>query len=208
MKLETDEANLRADSNRVDEIDLYDDLIAFTDLSPEEQKKESEPRVMSDSAPAMQDAGQFFYSDLLASNEPALDPRKESVDRSFELVAQSSYPVKDYPVETSSAHVFQSHQKKSDVDLDLAYLLRVTGPLVVPGVTASASLPQLVCSDCGTQSSNEDMFCVTCGGLLDKLEVPEASEAVEVKLVCDGCGSVVVEDEIFCPACGAVLEGF
>jgi rubrerythrin len=52
------------------------------------------------------------------------------------------------------------------------------------------------------------MFCVTCGGLLDKLEVPEASEAVEVKLVCDGCGSVVVEDEIFCPACGAVLEGF
>jgi RNA polymerase subunit RPABC4/transcription elongation factor Spt4 len=236
MELETDEVSLRANSNGVDEIDLYDDLMAFSSLSPEEQKKESEPRVTNKSEHASQSASQFFYADLPASDEPILEPTTEMDDRSFELIEQSSFDLigqpMSQPVEEPSANTnegspfelpdepaFQEvresssrlieaaepRQKKSDY-LDLNYLLRVTGPLVALGVTAAGS-SLLACRDCGSPASGEDMFCVTCGGLLDQSEVSEAATAVAVKSACDDCGSLVEEGEIFCPSCGSVLEG-
>src|SRR5215216_3351470 len=98
MELETDEASLRADSNDVDEIDLYDDLNAFSNLSPEEQKKESAPRSINNSEPAPQSANQFFYDDPAASSEPITEPVSEQEDRSFELIEQSSFDLIEQPV--------------------------------------------------------------------------------------------------------------
>ena len=202
MELETDEASLSADSKRADEIDLYDDLMAFCNLSPEEQRKESAPRLPIRPEFKSQPANQFFYPDLAASNESALEPVIEQTDRSFELVEQTStYSIKDSPFELPD----ELPKKKSDY-LDLNYLLRVTGPLAAVAATTNAASPLLACKDCGSQASSADMFCVTCGGLLDQPEAPEAVAVVATKPACEACASPVEADEIFCPSCGAVLE--
>jgi hypothetical protein len=255
MELETDEANLRADSSRIDEIELYNDLIAFSSLSPEERGKELPERIASTARPATQAAGEFVYADLDASSKPAPEPVEERGSQGFELIGPSSFElvdqpvsqtveepsaftVEDIPFETqdepapdvergSSFELLQAEeprQKKSDY-LDLNYLLRVTGPLIAFGMSASEASPLLVCRDCGSQSSIEDMFCVTCGELLDKPEPPNAEPAnIELvtldianasgagaaagealKLACHDCDCMVEDGEIFCPACGAVL---
>jgi len=237
MEIETDAACLRADSNRADEIDLYDDLIAFCNLSPEEQRKESAPRLTITSEHESKTANQFFYADLAASNESILEPVMEQQDRDFELIEQSSfdltdqpglrpleesptYSIEDFPFELPDEPAFQKEsetsskpietgeppKKKSDY-LDLDYLLRVTGPLAAFAATANAASSLLACKDCGSRASGEDMFCVTCGGLLDQPEPSEAAAVVLIKAACESCDSPVEDDEIFCPSCGAVLEG-
>ena len=228
MELDTDEASLCADSNSIDEIDLYDDLMAFSNLSPEEQEKESAKRLINKSEPVVQSSNQFFYVDPVASNESILESVIEQEDRSFEILEQSSFDeessnhtIEDFPFEQPNEPAIQKERessfkivdageppkKKSDY-LDLSYLLRVTGPLVALGVTANAASSLLVCRDCGSQASSEDMFCVTCGGLLDEAETSEAAAVVAIKSACEACGSPVEEDEIFCPSCGTVLDSF
>lgn len=176
MEFKTDEANLRADSDHSGEIELYDELVAFSNLSPEKQNGRPAPRSTSD-------------CELMpeTNREPSLEH------------LQAVEP-----------------DQGSDVDLDLAYLLRVTGPLVAPGQAMNPSSPLLVCKDCHSRSSSEDMFCVTCGGLLEGAEVGEpasekrkghgvAAEVSAAALPCKDCGYHIEESEIFCPSCGAVL---
>src|SRR5215207_3851629 len=111
MDVKTDEASLRADADHIDGIDLYDDLVAFTNLSPEERMKGSAGRFINDPGPAPQAAEQFVYTGLVRSDEPGLEPSGEREDRSFELVGQSPLDQVDqpvsYPAEGSPAHSSQ-----------------------------------------------------------------------------------------------------
>jgi hypothetical protein len=260
MELDTDEANLRADSSRIDGMDLYNDLIAFSTLSPEERGKELPERIVNGTRPAEQAAGEFVYADPEASSESAPEILEGRGNKDFELIGPSSsemldqpvsqaaeepsaFTVEDFPLEMPDkpapdleressfemAQADDAHKKKSDY-LDLNYLLRVTGPLTGFGLAANDASLLVVCSDCGSQSSSEDMFCVTCGGLLDKTETANLEiadrELADLDLsnaplaktglaqaaargasdqLCDGCDCLVEEGEIFCPSCGAVL---
>jgi hypothetical protein len=138
-------------------------------------------------------------------------------------------PIEDFPFESpyepvnemggaSSFERLQAdHPNQSGTgDLDLAYLLRVTGPLIDLGVSTNSASLLLVCKDCRSQASSKDMFCITCGGLLESAGLAEdyINEAKVYGLVveveaesreCDNCDYIVEEDEIFCPSCGTVL---
>jgi RNA polymerase subunit RPABC4/transcription elongation factor Spt4 len=234
MELKTDEANLCADSSTTGEMDLYDELVAFSNLSPEDQKAGPAPRSARDSEPTLQPTDGFILADLnhpdtsisepvqeIQSLEPMNQPSFELTDqaKSQPVKASSINPLEDFSFElpdeparrmaheTSSARPQpdQSNQG-SDADLDLAYLLRVTGPLVALGSTMYAASSLLVCRDCRSQSSSEDMFCVVCGGLLDEADSSEAAvENVAQGLTCNDCEYLIEEDEIFCPSCGAAI---
>jgi RNA polymerase subunit RPABC4/transcription elongation factor Spt4 len=244
MEFKTDEANLRDDSNQKGEIDLYDELVAFSNLSPEDQSRGPAPRLVNDSEPDSQPAGGFVYADLKHSEEATVEPVRGRENQSsgtttqtaFELIDRGELqrveeppanPIEDFPFELPYEPVAEADRKSSfeqpqagqpdqggTGDLDLAYLLRVTGPLVALGMTVNSDSPLLVCKDCRSQSSSRDMFCVTCGGLLESAEVAEAAidgagasgvtgEFAAARLACDNCDYVIEEDEIFCPSCGA-----
>lgn len=246
MEFKTDEANLRAGSNPTGEIDLYDELVAFSNLSPENQSRGPAPRPVNDSEPAPQAAGGFVYSDLTHSDEaineqtvgqegqgskPMEQPSFELIDRAGSRPAEelSTNPVEDSPFEPPYKPAAEMGRKPSSespragesnhgvtADLDLAYLLRVTGPLVALGLTMNPGSSPLVCKDCRSQSSSKDMFCVNCGGLLESMDASEAAtdetsmyesavEAAAVRSVCDDCDYLIEDDEIFCPSCGAVI---
>jgi RNA polymerase subunit RPABC4/transcription elongation factor Spt4 len=176
MKFKPDEANLRAGSDHAGEIELYDELVAFSASSPEKQNGGPPPRSTSDSQPAIE-----------TNREPSFErPQAGEPDQS------------------------------SDVDLDLAYLLRVTGPLIAPSQAMNSASPLLVCKDCHSRSSSEDMFCVNCGGLLEGADIcePAAEKRKRSEVAagdrpatsaCKDCGYHIEEQEIFCPSCGAVL---
>ena len=255
MEFKTDEANLCDVSNRVGELDLYDELVAFTDLAPEDRSRHSTPRLANEAEPAWDATGGFVYADTDGPDEATVEPIKERENQSFEPINQTSFelvdqaelrpaeeppdnPIEDFPFELpyepaavterepSYEHPRADESNQcSDVDLDLAYLLRVTGPLIALGMAMSADSSLLVCKDCRSQSSSKDMFCVTCGGLLEDTKVTEAAvdeikvdeiKVDEIKvdedmveaaagLACDDCAYLIEEDEIFCPSCGAVI---
>ncbi|HEX8088662.1 MAG TPA: hypothetical protein VF762_07400, partial [Blastocatellia bacterium] len=85
MGFKTDEANLRADSNQWGEIDLYDELVAFSSLSPEDRGRGPSPRFTNDSEPAPRPTGGFVYADLAHSGEATAEPATGRDGQSFEL---------------------------------------------------------------------------------------------------------------------------
>jgi hypothetical protein len=252
MEFKTDEANLRTDSNQTGEIDLYDELVAFSNLSPEEQKAERASRVARASEPTSQSTDEFIFADLVQAGESAFELVEQRdiqsiepiIEPSFELMDQaelppvkepSTNPLEDFSFELpdepvreparepvceparepargmdrkSSPERVQANpsNQSSDAELDLAYLLRVTGPLLALGLTMNAASSLLICGDCRSQSSSEDMFCVNCGGLLYEAELSEGDvEAAASGLTCESCKYLIEEDEIFCPSCGSVI---
>jgi hypothetical protein len=246
MGFKTDEADLRADSNQGGEIDLYDELVAFSSLSPEDRGRGQSPRFANDSGLAPESAAGFVYADPADSGGPGAATATAQDDLSSEPISFPSFeltdrvesrpvenrpagPIEDFPFELPYEPVnemgcrpsferLQADQSSQSGtgDLDLAYLLRVTGPLIALNVSANSASPLLVCKDCRSQSSSRDMFCVTCGGLLEGAEAGEdgvdeakvSGPAVEVAAASRACGScdyIIEEDEIFCPSCGTVL---
>jgi RNA polymerase subunit RPABC4/transcription elongation factor Spt4 len=232
MEFKTDEANLRADSNQAGEIDLYDELVAFSSLSPEDQSCVPAPRPVNDSEEAICEPvkGRENQSvepikqqpfDLIdrAELRPVEEPSANAIeDFPFELPYEPAPEMERKP-SFESPRAGQSNPGQPNQgtgDLDLAYLLRVTGPLIALGLTMNSDSSLLVCRDCRSQSSSKDMFCVNCGGLLEGTEVADAdtddrkisdvaAEAATVKSVCADCNYLIEADEVFCPSCGAVI---
>ncbi|MFP5264190.1 MAG: double zinc ribbon domain-containing protein [Blastocatellia bacterium] len=246
MGFKADEADLRADSNQGGEIDLYDELVAFSSLSPEDRGRGQSPSFANDPVPAPQSAAGFVYANPADSGgagagaapapgdlspEPISFPSFELTDRAGPRPVENppASPIEDFPFELPYEPVndiggrpsfgrLQADQSGhgGTGDLDLAYLLRVTGPLIALNVSANPASPLLVCKDCRSQSSSGDMFCVTCGGLLegaeigedgiDEAEVPVPAVGVAAAIrACGNCNYIIEEDEIFCPSCGTVL---
>ncbi|HKS39246.1 MAG TPA: zinc ribbon domain-containing protein [Blastocatellia bacterium] len=174
MKFKTAELNLHPDSNAPDvsldeanDIDLYDDLLAFTDLSPEEQKA--------------------------AMNRPILvNPSQQSPVEIPETNAVYEQQAVEPVAEPSQAKPFD---KDSSTDFQLAEILRVTGQLsdlstkhdwlsvcVDCGSPADSedvfccncggSLEEieraasLSCSDCGEMIVSDEIFCPSCGSAI------------------------------------------
>jgi double zinc ribbon protein len=179
MKFKTAELNLRADSNAPDvsldeanDLNLYDDLLAFTDLSPEEQKAAMN-RI---SASALLDSSQQSPVETAAVYEQQ----------------QAFAPVKEKDCEPQQTNAFN---KDSSADFQLAEILRVTGQLADFSALRDSSS---ICGDCGSPASSEDLFCITCGGPLGEVELVASLSCgdcgetiVSDEIFCPSCGSAM-----------------
>jgi len=236
MKSDTAELNLRADSDLAEsshdqfsEMDLYNDLLVFSDLSSEEQEAAMtrpapssiielsaqtpveiiEPIAISESQqPIENDA--FFFDTLKqpAIEEAAIEIAEERAARVIEEKVIEEKVIEEKVIEEKASEppVFAPLQARAfdqsgSLDFNLAEILRVTGPLPSLSTKQAAASVLSVCPECGSSADTEEMFCITCGGLLE--EAPAAAKAV---LSCDDCGSIVESDEIFCPSCGSVMS--
>jgi RNA polymerase subunit RPABC4/transcription elongation factor Spt4 len=225
MKSNTAEINLRAASNAPDtslkeanldeakDINLYDELLAFSNLSPEEQEaamnrpdpvsiiETSQPSPVEaptlnpidgfepveayipDTPPPQTNNTFFFEPPAQVAKEPTVDPVKQRVIEPVKEMASE-------PTQTNAVY------KGSTADLQLAEILRVTGQLADLSTRTDSVT---VCADCGSLADNEDVFCFNCGGSLEEVERA-------VSLSCSDCGAMIVSDEIFCPSCGSAMH--
>ena len=215
MEFKTAEPNLRADSNvadvsqnQISEVDLYDELLAFSDLSPEEQEAATvraapgniidppaETPAELEAPPRTDDAFFFEPPQDSPAQEAAFELTEERVVETVEVEAPE--PAREPTLDSPQAFAFDDG---GNADFQMSDIIRVTGPL--PGFLTKRDTASvlLVCAECGSPADNEEMFCIACGGLLEEAEAA-------VVLSCDECGSTVASDEIFCPSCGSVMPG-
>ena len=60
-----------------------------------------------------------------------------------------------------------------------------------------------VCPHCGVGISDNDVFCINCGKKLDEESIPMTTESSQRK--CHDCGTLLDLDDVFCPNCGIKL---
>lgn len=205
------------------EIDLYDELIAFAGLSPEEQrrllarpKKSGEeaaahPYSRSDSAPNTSRPVEGEVTELQAKtiSEPdASFAGGEISEVSSEASEGSSSSGSPALLSlTAAQRLSDSEDSAANVETNEVspqlFDRSRTGPLlaglnVFGDFVFAGDLSRGVCLACGAESAAEDLFCVSCGVFIDDIDsTPKSSPT------CDECGQSVTADEIFCPWCGA-----
>lgn len=200
------------------EIDLYEELLAFAEMSTEEQrlyfaepKSESEqPQATRPSIPesVAPEAIESLDPEPMESCGPepieTVDPEPmesceldliegidaEIVSPSAELaIAYSDSTPWDEEVEVNERAVELSDGSDPLVDLNLD-----------GGFTDV--LPGKDCLACGAESGADDLFCMSCGSFLNGIASNSPSNPV-----CADCSQSITIDEIFCPWCGSVLAG-
>jgi hypothetical protein len=166
------------------ELDLYDELLSFSALSPEEQRKELE-RVERKSAQlfvAVEEPAPVRFdfveqSDLPARDEaefnPALEPAFDLVDESlFEPLDRPSDALPAEPVfafleeqQTSQASEGSHLVSESEDPFDVASPLEdICSGVMLRNETT------LKCESCGAGSNVEDLFCPSCAQLVGELD--------------------------------------
>ena len=212
---------VEAASASATEIDLYDELIIFAGLSPEEQQRmlarPKNPRGAAVAASySNSDNTQNASSsvereatvlpahtisepdDSFAGMSEVRPVAAEASGRSGLTAALSSTSAQS----PSDSDDTAANSETSDVSPQLFDRSR-TGPLlaglnVFGDVVFSGDLSRGVCLACGAESSAEDLFCVNCGVFIDETDsTPKSTPS------CGECGHSVTADEIFCPWCGA-----
>jgi hypothetical protein len=166
------------------ELDLYDELVTFSALSPEEQRKQLE-RVVRESAqlaaaveePAPVRFDLIEQSDLPARDEPEFNPASEPA---FDLVDESLFepldrrsdaalaePAFAFVEEQQSSHSSEgSHlSSESEDPFDVASPLED----ICSGVMLRTET-NLKCESCGAGSDLEDLFCLSCAQLLGEMD--------------------------------------
>ncbi|SRR6266404_4264993 len=231
MKLNHSDAAVRAGSINAQtgsssgEIDLYDDLTAFAELSPEEQMRLVD-RPEKTSAETEKPSAQEVEEEH-PSTEPLLAPApiepvesektpEETETTSAEKAEKHLSPEPDLalaPIEPvqaeASALLAKSASDAADSNASVErsevrreVFVRPSGPLgsLTRGFVFTGALSRGVCLACGAESDADDLFCITCGVFIDEL-----GSTLPVKPTCGECKQGIASDEIFCPWCGSVL---
>ena len=166
------------------ELDLYDELLSFSALSPEAQRKELE-RVVRESvrlAGAVEESAPVRFdfieqSDLPAPDEPEFNPASEPA---FDLVDESLFEPLDQRSDAAPAEpvfAFLEEQQSSRAS-ESSHLISesedpfdVASPLenICSGVVLSNETT-LKCESCGAGSNLEDLFCLSCAQLLGEMD--------------------------------------
>lgn len=230
MELNKNEAAMLAGSTTVGapgpgaaEIDLYDELIAFAGLSPEEQQRMlARPKKSRDEAVAAS------YSDSDNIQNASSSIEKEATELQAETISEPDDSVagggiSEVEPEASEASSLSGlravlsptpAQSPSDSEDTAAngetsgvgpqlFDRSRTGPLlaglsVFGDFVFAGDLSRGVCLACGAESAPEDLFCVSCGVFIDEIDSTPKSRPS-----CGECGQSITTDEIFCPWCGA-----
>ncbi|MGA9772757.1 MAG: zinc ribbon domain-containing protein [Blastocatellia bacterium] len=194
MKFKTSDPNLHKESNAPDlsgDLNLYDDLLTFTELSPEEQTAQLS-RQSSFEIPEVYQQPEFVPDEEHTTHTAVALPPQTNNPFFFEAAKDSAVDaiVKEPACEPPPQN------KDASADIQMVDILRVTGPLA--DSSASHDLSS-VCGDCGSLADSEDVFCITCGGPLEEVERAAPPS-------CSDCGLTIVSDEIFCPSCGSAMQ--
>ncbi|HSB08023.1 MAG TPA: zinc ribbon domain-containing protein [Blastocatellia bacterium] len=180
-----DSANSQPPSCAPTEIDLYGELLAFSDLSPDERRSQAET---SHEQITAQHAEHTAIEDF---EQPPPIARESEGDANQEASESEAHGSNSQETDAPVAGSGTTSGKSTPVDkmsLESTY----TGAL-------SAG----VCISCGAESEAQDLFCATCGVFVEEVETRRPSNPKCPK--CAECGSVASADEVFCPGCGAVL---
>ncbi len=173
----------------VDEINLYDELLTFSEMSPEERSLKAsdinQPQPVDE-------------TDRLERGSIPTQPLTQ--DRSRIEPLQTQPLIHDH-AEVPTSHPAPAHAE-SEPEIQPKTEFGDSGPF---GALASefqynGSLSGGTCLGCGAESGAEDLFCITCGAFVDEADSPPAS-----KPVCAECGLDSSADEIFCPECGSLV---
>ncbi len=205
----TDSINAQAGTASADEIDLYDELIAFAELSPEEQLRlVSRPeKASAETAKASAEQGgeQTSPEPVLThapvepikhtAGEPVVTlPRIKPVDTDATVPAAAS---------ASDSEVSKAYVESSEVRPRQVEGPRPSGPLsgfnLPPDIVYTGALSRGVCVACGAESDADDLFCITCGVFADAIGSSRPANPT-----CAECKRVMSTDDIFCPWCGSV----
>ena len=187
-----DKAAVRASPNNsgispkaADEIELYEELVAFLKLPPDKKLRYlSRPGTGSS-----KDTAQY------AAPEPAGTATSEQVDvEGVEPASESTFtdavPKEDGETERSSPRVADE------------FSAGATLAEMNPKYVFTSALSGQACRACGAQSEADDLFCMSCGAFLNGVE-----SALPFDPNCTDCSGEVQPDEIFCPWCGSTLSG-
>ena len=182
-------------SSLAHEIDLYDELLAFVDMTPEEQSL-----YLGDTTSASEASVPTELE--TAAPEP---PEPETVDRE----AGDRVEPKD-TVSSVESPLVSADSTPLDVDLDeklevvraVVELSDAGDPFADLNFDGPRTdlLPGRDCLACGAESSADDLFCMRCGSFLNGVASNSPSNPV-----CADCSRGITIDEIFCPWCGSVL---
>jgi len=167
------------------ELNLYEELIHFVELSPEEQRRlMAHPGAKAEAR--------------LESEEPVSVPTPAS-EKTFET--ETPVPVLEA---VQSFDDSNAPLKMSEVRPETPEELTSSGPLsglsFAPDLILTEAPSRSVCLTCGAESASDELFCVNCGGFVD-----EIASTPPVRITCGECGVGIETDEIFCPMCGAGL---
>jgi len=165
----------------VGEIDLYDELLTFAGLSPDEQE-----RLLAGPKESGEEAVAASHSDSDIIQNTSSSVEIEAAELQAENISGAENSVAGKITEVSPPLYDRSR----------------TGPLLA-GLNViteffAGDLSLGVCLSCGAESGADDLFCVSCGVFIDDIGEPPKSSPT-----CGECGQSVSFDEIFCPWCGA-----
>lgn len=171
-----------ATSTVAGEIDLYEELKAFAELSPEEQRRLAERLENA----AAEKASQSLPAEPVLTQLPML----EAADAPFPRRA-----VESVSVYQGSKEPVEAHPRPFEISNTSGPLTELSSPLLFTG-----ALSRGVCLACGAESGVDDLFCITCGIFID-----EVGSTQPPNPTCAECNLRIVADEIFCPGCGSLL---
>lgn len=172
-----------ATSTAAGEIDLYEELKAFEELSPAEQRRLVE---RLENAPAAEEAFQSLPAEPVLTQLPVLEAADAgAAPRAVE--SRSVYQGSNEPVE--------AHLRPFEISNSSGPLTEMSPPLLFTG-----ALSRGVCLACGVESGVDDLFCITCGVFID-----EVGSTLPPNPTCAECNLRIVTGEIFCPGCGSLL---
>jgi hypothetical protein len=177
----------QAGSSIAHEIDLYDELLAFVDMTPEDQRLYLADTTAVSEAPEPAELEAAGPEPAEPETVGALDPDTAVASVESPFVFADSTPLDEELDEKLDAVV-----ELSDVGDPLADL-NLDGPF-------TDVLPGKGCLACGAESAADDLFCMSCGSFLNGIASNSPSNPV-----CGDCSQGITIDEIFCPWCGSVL---
>ncbi|HET9533543.1 MAG TPA: hypothetical protein VFQ92_24530, partial [Blastocatellia bacterium] len=184
------------------ELDLYDELMSFTDLTPEQQENdvrlhESEmvvsapqpepeaetaqaetaapaPQAPETSRPTFSSDGITRAATISVYKSPARSAEDESSNQSFIVLDAEEILAENEMESLMDGPVAEDEEISAEVNETLS----ATGPLEVQfSPAAGEARPQAACRACGYESDGEDMFCLGCGLLLSESASDEEKSA-------------------------------
>ena len=216
--------------NSTGELNLYLDLLAFSELSTEEQLAHKERLKVVSSEQVLEAAGEFpgfveatdSSEEVLSSNEssePILESPPAFATAECDPIAllepaEMSEPVFEFPpaaeqpstVEPAREALPSENTEPPAATVGASDLFRASGPLSITGFLfdpTSKAAPQVMSL----------AVCASCGSETDgeDLFCVECGAFMDEKgytevtgSACDDCGLIVTTSELICPACGSV----
>jgi len=198
-----DPPDAKDDSNGGGEIDLYGELVSFSQLTPTGQLRSiaALENASADARKKSQEA--LTQSPTLSATPAVVEKQTTSAESTTELPQQSvSIPPTDKTPRSSES----SSKLGEPAEIrPAASGPRPSGPLsglnLPPNIVYTGTIAAGACISCGAETGEDDLFCVACGGFVDDIET------IVIVPKCRECKKEISSEEVFCPFCGAATVG-